>query len=330
MFCPKCGTQVKDGQKFCPNCGNNLAARDNSSEPAQDAAPAPAPAAAPSASKPPMPASTPASASGTTFAPQTGTRYAPPSYQAAAAARESAKKASLTTGGIEGIGKIVGKAATLVMLFLPSLSCPLIKGLLSYVKQGDANTYAQMAAVVPGLDKLAAGEWNMWGLRDMASTLSSFVSQMGSMGAMGGSTPGVAALTSSISSINTYVTLATVVWIVAIVGVVLALVNDLSEQGKISFKLNLPSMKIGFSNVVMIVVAALSLAWCIIVLNINTSITGSINSLMTASGSNIGEAEIMMSMISFFVLPIWPKLIVLVSLVTAFWSNFCKGFGLER
>ena len=26
MFCEKCGTRVEDGQPFCPNCGNRLAA----------------------------------------------------------------------------------------------------------------------------------------------------------------------------------------------------------------------------------------------------------------------------------------------------------------
>ena len=26
MFCTQCGTQVSDGVKFCPSCGNNLRA----------------------------------------------------------------------------------------------------------------------------------------------------------------------------------------------------------------------------------------------------------------------------------------------------------------
>ena len=28
MFCIKCGTQVEDDVKFCPNCGANLAEED--------------------------------------------------------------------------------------------------------------------------------------------------------------------------------------------------------------------------------------------------------------------------------------------------------------
>ncbi len=53
MFCEKCGTRVDDGQAFCPNCGNRLAA------PAAPAyanpAPNPAPAAPGFGTVPPAP-----------------------------------------------------------------------------------------------------------------------------------------------------------------------------------------------------------------------------------------------------------------------------------
>lgn len=46
MFCPKCGSQIKDGAKFCPKCGANLAAlmgaRNNMGGPNAGGAPGPA------------------------------------------------------------------------------------------------------------------------------------------------------------------------------------------------------------------------------------------------------------------------------------------------
>lgn len=41
MFCEKCGTRVEDGQPFCPNCGNRLAAPEAPAAPAAPAAAAP-------------------------------------------------------------------------------------------------------------------------------------------------------------------------------------------------------------------------------------------------------------------------------------------------
>ena len=57
MFCPKCGSQLPDGSKFCGNCGSPLqdapakpAQPQQPQAPAQAAAPSPAPASAPVAS----------------------------------------------------------------------------------------------------------------------------------------------------------------------------------------------------------------------------------------------------------------------------------------
>lgn len=40
MYCPKCGTQVADGSKFCPACGNPVTPRPAAAPPAPEPAPA--------------------------------------------------------------------------------------------------------------------------------------------------------------------------------------------------------------------------------------------------------------------------------------------------
>ena len=52
MTCKKCGTAVEDGKKFCPTCGNPMAAP-------EAAAPAPEPTAAPAGSGIPNAAANP-------------------------------------------------------------------------------------------------------------------------------------------------------------------------------------------------------------------------------------------------------------------------------
>ena len=42
MTCKKCGTAVEDGKKFCPTCGNPMAAPE-AAAPAPEPTPAPAP-----------------------------------------------------------------------------------------------------------------------------------------------------------------------------------------------------------------------------------------------------------------------------------------------
>ena len=46
MTCKKCGTAVEDGKKFCPTCGNPMAAPE-AAAPTPEPTPAPTPAPAP-------------------------------------------------------------------------------------------------------------------------------------------------------------------------------------------------------------------------------------------------------------------------------------------
>ena len=275
MFCPKCGTQNPDGARFCKKCGYMF--------PASQGAPAP------SAGNPSQPGQVPPAATPGTYS--SGTAW-------------NATRSSFAPADIAGA---ILRIVIVIALFMPALTSPLLKVVSQASSFSDGLDLSSLSGTTAAFaSTLLKGEWSIPEIHDMMSKLSSLGYSLSDLASeFGMSSTGS---TGGLDSASAILMLVYIVWIVMVVyliaRVALGFVARNSSNPFIQ-KFCSPNLDL----ILMLVIAALTIVWFIIVTIMN-------NSFWDAVGSEAATAQILAG--DMFAVSAWTWVILVLSIVAAF------------
>lgn len=315
MFCIKCGSELKEGARFCTKCGTSAgSAKDGVS----DSSGVPIESAYQQAQERVVEvAENVQAAFGTAFESQqvNPTSWSDVSASAKVHANKIADRAKSEWSTPYGVASLVGKVITLALLLMPAVSSPALK--LAKATMGDSSSalgsfgvkdIASVAAQIPGFDLLFRGEWSVM---DFHSLISSLIKWMNV------ATPGKV---SGLETLGPVSLLAAVLWVACLVGVVFSIARPFIKNEKLSeiqASKNLDAM-------VLVPVGILAFVWCVATLMISSQIE---SEMLTAFGGNAQQAFVFAKLLEPTAFA-W--LAGVFALVTAFWPRLSKLIGLSR
>ena len=337
MYCPNCGAEMHDGEKFCGNCGARLDAT-----PAQDPAPKSAESASVSAAQQQaLPTSQPAQASSAgQFQTQFQEAFRPQSVQEAswaevtngarsqASAFASEAKAKSTP---YAVAALIGKVIALIALFMPCVASPILKQYFATTSSSSiAGFNLSTLSSMPVIGDLIRGEWSMLDFHGIVDLLNRYVTTASSHTSSFGGFGGVSTLSgnsitpSTVSALNTAVIITNVglvVWALMIAALIFSIVRPLIKADKLTQLEN----KYNLDMIIMLTIAALTLLWCVLVIVANATLE---NYIVTSSSDS--TATLMFVLGHILEVPVAPWVVIIASALTAFWPRLSKHVGLSK
>lgn len=282
MYCPNCGAEVRDGSKFCANCGTRL-----STAPSTPAAPSTPVAPQPAEAAPASPTQAPAALSPHTLV------------------------------------SLVGKAVTLVALFMPCVASPVLRyTLITLGVSFSAFPGVDFSRLsdVPLISTLVRGEWSMLDVCSLVNTLARPASHNASSSRV--SIPSGPGADSFPNLITIVVNVGLVIWILMVMALIFITIRPFFKGGR----LPKPKGKHDLDMIVMLAIAALTLAWCAIVIAANMGL----ENYYRIAASQDRVTAMMPTFGRPLEVPVAPWVIIIVSTLTAVWSHLGRRTGLGK
>lgn len=333
MFCSNCGNELKEGQRFCGVCGAPVSVKEEVAETPrveQVATPVETPVATSAAVPVETSAANPVETAVPTpqasapveqaYVPQnTATRPAQQTEavswnEVAANINNVENNIGVTTTGPrmpwstpKGLIAFVGKIIAFVLLIVPSVESPLMtfsfnamsgsSGLGSLLPSGTEKVIGSLTVL--------KGPWNAFSFNGMIGKISSLVK----LGGLGDNFE-------VLSDVKMFAFIASILWIALLVLVLFTIVRSFINNNK----LQEAEKNFDFDLVIYLALAALTIVWIVFINMINGQVYDNASSEMLT----------MLELYPILSVTVWTYVLVVVSLLVAFWNQISKFIGLSK
>lgn len=341
MFCPNCGNKLKDGQRFCGMCGSPVETLEDIQEMSQveeipEPDPAPAPTPTPAPAQAPTQAPTPAApapmASEATSTEAQAVQEPPveqtpfriqidPQQSEAASWDEVAtninnikSNINISTTGPrmpwstpKGLITFVAKIIAFILLLVPSVESPFMT--ISFnAMTGNSELSSLLpsgAKSVMGSLSVLKGPWNAFSFNSMIDKISSLVK-------LGNLDDNFEVL----SDVKMFALIACILWVALLVLVLFTILRPFINSNK----LQEAEKNFDFDLVIYLALAVLTIVWIVFINIINGQVYDDAPSEILA----------MLELYPILSVTVWTYILVVVSLLIAFWNQISKFIGLSK